>query len=369
MRIAVGMSGGLDSTMTALLLKDCYSDIVGLSMRIWSGKPFPNDNRSHGCYGPSEESDIADAQAACLKMGIPHHVIDLSKEYSDIILQNFSSEYLHGRTPNPCILCNPIMKFGAMLKKAREHGIGFSHFATGHYVRVSYDERRDRYILKKALDPKKDQSYFLYRLNQNQLAQVIFPLGEFFKKDIKKMAVERGFSDYANKPESQNFMDGGNYRSLIDEEDKQEGNIVDIYGNVIGKHSGIDQFTIGQRKGLNIGGQLKPLYVVDKNAENNTIIVGDKEKLIFHKLTITNLNWVSIERLLHPIRLSAKFRFTQTAVPCRIEPINENAVEVIFEDPQLAATPGQSAVFYQEDEMVGGGIIETVHYNLLQEIK
>jgi tRNA-specific 2-thiouridylase len=207
----------------------------------------------------------------------------------------------------------------------------------------------------------------LYRLNQKQLTQVVFPLGDYLKKDIKKMAVDMGFSEYAYKRESQDFMDGGDYRSLIKKEENQPGNIVDIHGNVLGNHSGIAHYTIGQRKGLNLGGLSNPLYVIDKNVNNNSVIVGKKEDLEFTRLTVSNLNWISIEKLEEPIRLLAKFRFNQTPVACKIDPINDSSVIVIFDHPQLAATPGQSAVFYQGDEVVGGGIIETVHFRFFQE--
>jgi len=366
MKIAVGMSGGLDSTMTALLLKDRNTDVIGLTMRIWDGEPQPATSGKHGCYGPSEESDIMEAQAACSKIGIPHHVIDLTSEYSDLILKDFSSQYLQGRTPNPCVLCNPMMKFGAMLRRARADGFDFSHFATGHYARVNHDVHRDRYVLKKGIDPAKDQSYFLYRLNQAQLSQVIFPLGEYLKKDIRTLAVERGFSDFAYKSESQNFMDGGDYRSLINDEDRQPGLIIDLHGNVLGEHQGIDLYTIGQRKRLNLGGQAQPLYVIKKIADSHTIVVGRKENLTFSKFTVSNINWISVDKITQPIRLNAKFRYSQTAAPCTVHPANENEVMLKFDDAHLAATPGQSAVFYQDDEVVGGGVIGSVEYEDLE---
>ena len=193
MTIAVGMSGGLDSTIAALLLKESGAEVIGLTMKIWAGQAQPSGAHKSGCYGPGEAADIEDARLACERIGIPHYVVDLTEEYARVVLDDFSHEYLDGRTPNPCILCNPLIKFGAMLKKARASGIEFTHFATGHYARVSFDSGSSRYWLKKGVDPLKDQSYYLYRLNQVQLGQVLFPLGEYTKKQVRELAKQKGF--------------------------------------------------------------------------------------------------------------------------------------------------------------------------------
>lgn len=359
---AVGMSGGLDSTIAAFILKKNGADLVGLTMKIWEGEGDGQSSETYksGCYGPGEAHDIRDAERACEKLGIPHHVLDLTSEYSQTILNNFSSEYLLGRTPNPCVLCNPTIKFGAMLRKARDSGIVFSKFATGHYARISFDQKRNRYLLRKGVDPLKDQSYYLYRLNQIQLGQILFPLGEFTKQEIRQLAIENGFSEFASKPESQNFFDDGHYQSLFENEEKKAGEIVDLNGNIVGNHPGIHNFTIGQRKGLNLGGLPEPVYVIEKDADKNTITVGPKESLKFRKLQASSLNWISFENLETPIQLLAHYRYRQPTASCQVIPVGIKNVEVIYDQFQYAASPGQSIVFYLDDEVIGGGIIDSI---------
>lgn len=359
--VAVGMSGGVDSTMAAYILKNKGFEVTGITMRIWQGEGAAQESPRSGCYGPGEVYDTQVARQACERLGIPHHVVDLSQEYKSKVLDNFSHEYLGGRTPNPCVLCNPLVKFGALLEKATELGINFDYFATGHYARIEYDKTRDRYLLKKAADLKKDQSYFLYRLNQSQLKKSLFPLGEYKKEQIKKLAKEVGFADIADKPESQDFIDGGIYESLFSESDRRKGEIVDLDGNVLGQHDGIINFTIGQRKGISIGGSKEPLYVLRIDVQKNQIVVGPKEKLAVDRLTAIYLNWIAFDKLDGQLEVSARLRSHQKEIPCAISPKDENSVEVLFTVPQFLATPGQSIVFYQDDMVIGGGIIQSTH--------
>ena len=359
--IAVGMSGGVDSTMAAYLLKKKGYQVTGITMRIWQGEGAAQESPRSGCYGPGEVYDTQVAQRACERLGIPHHIVDLSQEYKSQVLNNFSHEYLGGRTPNPCVLCNPLVKFGALLEKATELGINFDYFATGHYARIDYDKTSNRYLLKKAADLKKDQSYFLYRLNQSQLKKSLFPLGEFSKDQIKELAKKAGFSDIADKPESQDFIDGGIYESLFSESDRKKGEIVDLDGKVLGHHDGIINFTIGQRKGISIGGGKEPLYVLRIDAQKNQIVVGLKENLAVDRLTAIYLNWIAFDKLEGQLAASAKLRSHQKEIPCVISPKEENSVEVLFTLPQFSATPGQSIVFYQGDVVIGGGIIQSTH--------
>jgi tRNA-specific 2-thiouridylase len=360
-KIAVGMSGGVDSTMAAYILKDKGYEVIGITMRIWQGEGASQEAVRSGCYGPGEVYDTQVARHACVRLGIPHHIVDLSQEYKSKVLDNFSHEYLGGRTPNPCVLCNPLVKFGALLDKATELGINFDFFATGHYALIEYNNEYDRYLLKKAIDMKKDQSYFLYRLNQSQLKRSLFPLGEFKKEQIKELAKEAGYSDIAEKPESQDFIDGGVYGSLFSESDRRKGEIVDLDGVVLGHHDGIINFTIGQRKGISIGGSKEPLYVLRIDVQENQIVVGPKDRLAVDRLTAFYLNWISIDKLDDEMEASARLRSHQKEIPCVITPKDGTSVEVQFALPQFSATPGQSIVFYQDDVVIGGGIIQSIH--------
>ena len=355
------MSGGVDSTMAAYILKNKGYEVTGITMRIWQGESAPQESARSGCYGPGEVYDTQIAREACERLGIKHYVVDLSREYKSQVLDNFSHEYLGGRTPNPCVLCNPLVKFGALLDKASELGINFDHFATGHYARIEYDKTLDRYLLKKAADLKKDQSYFLYRLSQNQLKRSMFPLGDYQKEQVKELANKAGFSDIAEKPESQDFIDGGIYGSLFSESDKQQGEIVDLDGKVLGHHDGIINFTIGQRKGISIGGSKEPLYVLRIDAQNNQVVVGPKERLAVDGLTAIFMNWIAFEKLDKSMEVSARLRSHQKEISCDISPKDENSVEVHFLTPQFSATPGQSIVFYQGEVVAGGGIIQSTH--------
>ncbi|MFZ3057876.1 MAG: tRNA 2-thiouridine(34) synthase MnmA [Minisyncoccales bacterium] len=353
--VAVGMSGGVDSTMTALMLKNEGYNVVGLTMQIWDNNPNIKGTSS-GCYGPNEKYDIIDAQKAAKMIGIEHHVINLQKEYQKAVIEYFKEEYQKGRTPNPCVMCNSKIKFGLLLDKALKSGIRFDYFATGHYARVSFDKKRKLYLLKKGLDKNKDQSYFLYRLKQNQLAKIIFPLGNKKKEDIKLFAKKNGFKEYANKQESQNFVECDSYSELLP--NGKPGMIIDYNGKILGEHKGITNYTLGQRKNINIGGLKEPYYVLKINAKKNSIVVGPKRLAFFDKVSVKNVNWIIPFNSIKKKKIDVKVRYGAKSAPAIFVSKNKDKAVLKFNKPQFAVTPGQSIIFYDKDHVVGGGIID-----------
>ena len=355
------MSGGLDSSMAACLLKQQGFDVFGLTMKTWNGAVPAGGAQVSACYGPGEEEDLAQAAGVCRRLGIEHFVIDLSEEFRREVLDYFRSEYLAGRTPNPCMRCNHSIKFGALLAQARRMQLKFDYFATGHYARVGFDPATGRYLLKKGRDEKKDQSYFLSRLEQEQLAQLIFPLGDFSKLEVRRRAENLGWGDLAQKAESQDFLDGGNYGLLFEEDDARPGPIVDQEGRRVGEHRGIIHYTIGQRKGL-VGGAAEPQYVSGIDSAGNTIQIGPRRSLMCRGLIADRLNWISIKEMAaEELCITAKVRYKHCAAPAVVGAEGDGAngrVRVVFDEPQAAVAPGQIVAFYSGESVVGSGVIE-----------
>jgi tRNA-specific 2-thiouridylase len=354
--VAVGMSGGVDSALAAALLKKQGYNVIGLTMEIFSGEDNGEKATSHACYGPGEEEDVRLAKEVADFLKIPYFALDLREEYKKSVLEYFTGEYLSGRTPNPCTRCNPVMKFGSLLQKARNSGISFDLFATGHYVRVCYMEDRKRYVLKRAVDTKKDQSYFLYGIPAEQLATLLFPLGGFTKEEVREQA-EKIALPVAARPESQDFIEGGDYSGLFEKEKVTSGPIMDIDGNHLGTHKGIINYTIGQRRGLGIACG-EPRYVVNIDAEKNTIILGPKEHLYSDTLIAGHINLLSIDTPAEPMKVQTKIRQAHKPADSKLSPLSDGTFHVVFDSPQLSITPGQAVVFYDGEVVLGGGIIE-----------
>jgi len=353
MRVLVGMSGGIDSSVAALLLKQAGHEVIGVTMSIWrQGNPFKGELKKNACFGPNEEEDIAEARRIAGLLGIEYHVLDCAQQYERIVLEDFRSEYLAGRTPNPCVWCNSLIKFGALPKIARESGIAFDKFATGHYARVAREG--GRWVLRQSADQKKDQTYFLYRLSQQQLSEVVFPLGNLQKDEVRRICVGEGFFT-AEKEESQDFY-SGDYSDLIDAP-RTIGDIVDMHGKVLGSHEGTWNYTIGQRRGLGIAAD-RPLYVVALDGVKNRVVVGYEEDTFGDALIAGKLNWISVAAPTGPLHAQAKIRSTGKAKPVVISPAGEGLMAVRFAEPQKAVTPGQSVVFYDDELVLGGGVIQ-----------
>ena len=351
--VLAAMSGGVDSSVTAALMKEAGHDVIGATMSVFSGNASTKGS-VHGCYGPEEQDDITDARKVADAIGIPFHVLDLRDKYRREVLDYTCNEYFSGRTPNPCVRCNRTVKFDAFVSEARNAGIEFDYLAMGHYVRVEHDEPSGRYLLKKARDKNKDQTYFLHLLSQQQLGICIFPLGDYTKEEVRKKANDLGL-DVADKAESQNFISGG--YSLLFDQQPEEGPILDKEGNVLGRHKGIPFYTIGQRRRLGIVAET-PLYVTGIDSEKNAVYVGPKDELLSDELTATNLNWIAVDRLFGPIQVKAKIRYRHTPADALLTPEVGSRVRVKFEKPQMSITPGQSVVFYIGDTVLGGGTIE-----------
>ncbi len=358
--VAVAMSGGVDSSVAAAILKQEGYKVIGLTMHLWDydgvgGNVF-NDT---SCCSIETAND---ARTVCEKMGIPHYVIDVREQFETHVISNFTEEYYNGRTPNPCILCNSEIKWKVLLAKADQLGCDF--FSTGHYARVQFDETNHRYQLLRGIDHDKDQAYALWRLKQNQLRRTIFPLGGLTKKEVRKIAGKFNLKT-EHKRESQEicFIPDNDYPRFLKEKSPAlvdeigQGEIVNQQGEVLGYHKGYPYFTIGQRKGLGIAVG-KPIYVTRIDSETNQIIVGEKQDLKSKGLLATDANWISIKRLVSPIKVKAKIRYNDSGQNATIYPYEDKKVKVVFDTYHQAVTPGQSVVFFQGDVVVGGAIIE-----------
>jgi len=340
-RVAVAMSGGVDSSVAVALLKQAGYEVSGIHMKLWSD---PNLART-----------ISDLKHTCRIMDIPFHKLDLEREFRRLVIDYFCQEYSLGRTPNPCIVCNQHIKFGLLLDKAL--GMGAEYLATGHYARV--ESTPYGYRLLKATDLSKDQSYFLYTLGQKQLEHLLLPLGELSKEKVRKIAAELGLPA-SGRSESQDicFIPDNDYRSFIAQHISfQLGDIIDITGKVLGKHNGLAQYTVGQRHGLGLASG-EQLYVIELDAANNRLVVGSKDQLLHSVLIASQLNWVSGKAPTKPISITVKVRYKAPEVAAELH-LNDRA-EVRFAEPQQAITPGQSVVFYQGDVVLGGGVIDAV---------
>ncbi len=355
-KVAVGLSGGVDSSLAAAMLVAQGYDVIGLTMKIWQGAYKVQEGLKHACFGPGEEEDIASCERMARMLGIPYHVIDLSNEYEHHVVEYFREEYKSGRTPNPCIVCNRELKFGFLADKARSAGVEFDFFATGHYARI--EERNGVFYVKRASDLAKDQSYFLYGLDSQRLKTIMFPLGNMTKEEVRTLAKSYGL-ETAEKPESQDFVAGGDYAPLFEHDVPQPGDVVDRAGNVLGRHHGLPYYTIGQRRGLGISVGTDPFYVVALDSQKNQVVVGPNDGLFSEGLVSKSFRFQDPNTKVSSVRGFAKIRQNHKPVACLLEPGGQGGVVVHFEVAQRAVAPGQSVVIYSEDGLVlGGGIID-----------
>lgn len=346
-KVVVGLSGGVDSSVAAATLHNQNYQVVGLTLWLMKGK------------GQCCSEGMVDAAKICEQLEIPHHIVDSRSLFQENIIDYLVSGYEAGVTPLPCSQCNRAVKFAPMLQYAKAE-LGIDKIATGHYARIRYDATSDRYQLLRAIDRNKDQSYFLYDLTQEILAGTIFPLGEHTKEETRKIAANFQLST-ADKPESQDLClieAHGSMRDFLDKYiNRKEGDIVDLSGKVLGKHQGIHHYTIGQRKGLGIAAP-EPLYVVKLDPVMNRVIVGDRNSGGKLECTVNRVNWVSIAPPQTPIKAEVQIRYRSKPVPASIIPLDGNRDRIVFEEPQFGITPGQAAVWYDGESLLGGGIIE-----------
>lgn len=350
------MSGGVDSSTAAWFLKEEGYEVIGATMCIGEV-----DKAQGGPARCCSLADIEDARRVALQLGIPFYVFHLREEFEKEIIRYFCEEYARGRTPNPCILCNEKVKFGSFLEKALELEADF--IATGHYARLDFDERIGRYVLKKGVDRRKDQSYVLFSLTQDQLRRTLFPLGESRKEEVREKAFRLGLRVH-DKPESQEvcFIRDSSYHPFLSERLERSfrpGLIIDQQGKILGKHKGIPFYTIGQRRGLRLA-KGKPLYVIRIDPERNTIVVGGEEEVYGNTFVVDSLNWIVSREMIPLHHTQVKIRYNHPGSEASISPKGEDEFEVKFESPQKAITPGQAAVFYDGETVVGGGWIKEV---------
>ncbi len=359
MRVLTAMSGGVDSAAAALLLKEQGFDTDGATMRLITDDMIGATVTKAACTADA----VRDARCVCERLGIRHYVFDLFDEFRRDVIDRFAASYMRGETPNPCIECNRYLKFSRFSYEAEK--LGYSHIATGHYARIEYDSGSGRYLIKKAIDSSKDQSYVLYSLSQEVLAKTLLPLGGLHKSDIRAMAEAHGFVN-ADKPDSQDicFVPDGDYAGFLENVlgcSCPCGNFVREDGGVVGQHKGLHRYTIGQRKGLGIAAE-KPLYVIKKDKATNRVILGDNASLFTDTLVAKDINWIATDMVTAPIRVTAKTRYKQAETPATVIPLESDSFLVRFDTPQRAVTAGQAVVFYDGDTVVGGGTIQSEEY-------
>lgn len=350
----IAMSGGVDSSVAAYLITKQGYEAIGVTMKLFHNEDIGVKSEKTCC----SLDDVNDARSVAHRLGIPYYVFNYTDNFKLQVITRFVEAYRNGRTPNPCIDCNRYIKFDQLMQRAKE--LQFDYVVTGHYAITEYDEKSGRYLLKKAVDDTKDQSYVLYSLTQEQLKHILFPLGSMTKAEARVIAEEQGFVN-AQKHDSQDicFVPDGNYARFIEEWcgfKFENGNFVDLNGNIIAQHKGIINYTIGQRKGLGIAAKA-PYYVVSKNLGTNEVVLGANEDLFSDSLIATDVNFISIEKLTEPMHVKAKVRYKQKETDAVITPLENGDVSVKFETPQRAIAPGQAVVFYDGDIVVGGGTI------------
>lgn len=349
----IAMSGGVDSSVAACLMKERGYDVCGITLKLYS-----NDMIVHHSRTCCSLDDIEDARNVANKLDIPYYVLNFKDDFENTVIKNFVTSYQNGLTPNPCIECNRHIKFNRLMERAQL--LGFDYVVTGHYIKRDYDSVSGRYLLRKAADLSKDQSYVLYTLTQEQLKRSMFPLGEMNKTHVREIAEKYGFIN-SRKPDSQDicFVPDGDYAAFIEKYTgipSTPGAFIDKDGNVIGTHRGIIHYTIGQRKGLGLS-LAKPGYVISKNLAANTVTVGQNEDLFTKSLTAADINLIATDKIGTPIKIKAKTRYSQAEEPAVAEQTDDNTIHVEFEHPQRAVTSGQAVVLYDGDIVVGGGTI------------
>lgn len=352
-KVVVGMSGGVDSSVAAYLLKKQGYDVIGITMQIWQ-EDKEYEEREGGCCSLSA---VEDARRVCEKLDIPFYVLNFRDSFKNKVIKYFVQEYIDGKTPNPCIACNKHLKFDELLRKAR--GIGAEYVATGHYAKI--EERDGRYLLIRSDDDKKDQTYALYNFTQDQLAHTLMPCGEYTKDKIREIAKEIGLAVH-NKKDSEEicFIPDNDHGRFIKEERPNEvkpGNFVDSKGNILGRHKGIVYYTIGQRKGLGLA-LGKPVFVIGINPKKNEVVIGSEENIFKADLVAKDVNFIPFDELKEDMEVQAKVRYAAKPADAIISPLKDGKVKVSFKDKQRAITKGQSVVFYDGNVVVGGGIIE-----------
>lgn len=352
-KVVIGMSGGVDSSVAAYLLKEQGYEVIGITMSVFRGTP-EEEEREGGCCSLSS---VEDARRVCYKLSIPFHVVNFREIFKTKVIDPFINEYMEGKTPNPCIACNKYIKFDEFLKKAEE--LGASYIATGHYATIS--KENGRYIMKKSEDSKKDQTYVLYNMTQYQLEHTLMPCGAYNKNEIREIAKKIGLDVHSKKDSEEIcFIPDNDHGSFIKKATKgkiREGNFVDKSGKVIGRHKGIVYYTIGQRKGLNLA-LGRPVYVIDINPYKNEVVIGEEEDIFKKSLIAKDVNFIPFETLTKPLWVTSKIRYQAKATDALLEPLDNGRVKVTFKEKQRAITKGQSVAFYNEDIVVGGGIIE-----------